>query len=97
MCADNCGFIPRIAGSLFFSLAPGKDSQEANGLKMLQLVFNELCLSLAWDRLLIKDDKTKHCTNPKVTSELMAGDLLLCFRGREAKNVNTSTIINSQK
>lgn len=64
---------------------------------MLQFVFNELCLSLAWDRLLIKDDKTKHCTNPTATSELMGGDLLLCFGGREAKNVTTSTIINSQK
>lgn len=64
---------------------------------MLLLVFNELSLSLAWDRLLIRDDKTKHCTNPTVTSQLMGGDLSLCFGGKEAKNVNTSTIINSQE
>lgn len=87
MCADNCGFIPRIARSFFCSLALGKDSGEANGLKVLQLVFNELCLPLAWDRLFIKDDKTKHFTNLTVTSEFMGGDLLLCFGGREAKNV----------
>lgn len=57
---------------------------------MLQLAFNEPCLYLAQDGLLIRGDKTKHYPNPKVTSELVGGDLLLCFRGRETKSVNTS-------
>lgn len=35
------------------------------------------------DGLLIKDDKTKHYTDPKITSELMGGDLLLCFRDKK--------------
>ena len=55
---------------------------------MLQLAFNELCLYLAQDGLLIKDDKSKHYPNPKIASELMGGDLLLCFRGRVTKKTH---------
>jgi len=62
---------------------------------MLQLVFNEPCLCLAQDGLLIKDDKTKHYTNPKITSELMGGNLLFCFKSRDTKTASTSKIINS--
>lgn len=64
---------------------------------MLQLYLMSCVSPRHGGRLLIKGDETKHCTNPKVTSELMGGDLLLCFRGTEAKNVDASTIINSQK
>lgn len=48
LCANNCGFISRIAESLS-PAGHARALQEASGLKILQLAFNEPCLYLAQD------------------------------------------------